>query len=168
MFILAPLVLLVATHFALIKDYTLDTRRWRATSGGATIIVRAAFWKRFRRPLSSPLAETEPCFHSSTSSRSPSLLAWPYRTSGHRQKTTRGAGHRIRPNHGPYRAEEITIEFVHKLRRLGFNTVVWGPVERDIWGKEAENALLAGARPIVVCGFVTAYQYGNAVNTDEA
>jgi hypothetical protein len=59
-----------------------------------------------------------------------------------------------RTNKGAFDAGEITEQRIAEARKLGFDTVVWGPVEEHVWGFVGRNSLLTSARLIARFGQV--------------
>jgi hypothetical protein len=58
---------------------------------------------------------------------------------------------------GPFRAADFTPAFVQRLKDIGYDTVIWGPVEEAAWSYIGRAALLDKASPLYRCGHVFVY-----------
>jgi hypothetical protein len=59
---------------------------------------------------------------------------------------------------GAYDGSEMTPEFMQTLRSLGFDSVVWGPIEEHAWG-ERKATILANSKLVFECNHVGFYRF---------
>jgi hypothetical protein len=74
----------------------------------------------------------------------------------------------IEADKGGFSVSDINPEWVSLARKLGFDTVVWGPVEESIWGYFGREVLLAHASLKGEYGEVLVFELGARDGTDDA